>query len=135
MRHRLPARTSAQARRPCGVVYNLFSREDMPDLVCAVPEDRAVPAFLGDAWLYRGRIAEPSRALPGFDMRAAAAGVRLVGYYLLHNLAVRRVRTGEPRIGRRSDCGTRALPERPRAIGAARPQTSGRNGTGGVNTR
>lgn len=79
------ARTNRR-RLLAGVQYNLFSRCEMPEIICAVPEDRPLPTFIGSAWRYRGRLAESARALPGFDARAAAASVRLNGFYFLHDL-------------------------------------------------
>ena len=70
-------------RRPESLLsYNLFRREDKPDLYCAVPVDRAVPVFLrGDHWACVGRITEAA-ALPGFRGGLARSGVRLNGFYL-----------------------------------------------------
>jgi hypothetical protein len=75
------ARSSLRRREP-SPSYNLFQREDKPDLYCAVPEDRAVPTFLrGENWTFVGRITEAS-ALPGFRGDQARSGVRLNGFHL-----------------------------------------------------
>jgi hypothetical protein len=77
----VPAR-SALGRREVAPSYNLFRREDKPDLYCAVPEDRAVPTFLhGDHWAFVGRVTRAT-ALPGFQEKQARSGVRLNGFYL-----------------------------------------------------
>lgn len=63
--------------------YNLFRRRDGDDLVLAVPQHRAVPAFLTDeAWRFDRPVACAADAPPGFDPRAAVQGSRLQGYYL-----------------------------------------------------
>ena len=62
--------------------YNLFRREDKPDLYCAMPDDRPVPTFLhGNHWAFVGQITEAA-ALPGFRADVARSGVRLNGFYL-----------------------------------------------------
>ena len=73
----------AQERPPC--TYNLFSLHKKPDLYCAVPADRPVPRFITSPdWEFRG-IADES-ALGPFRSRAAAAGVRLNGFFLFFSL-------------------------------------------------
>ncbi len=63
--------------------YNLFCRKVEPDLFCAVPEDRPVPAFVdGGNWLYAGRINRPSEVVGWFSGSRARMGVRHVGFYL-----------------------------------------------------
>ena len=89
-------------RRPESLLsYNLFRREDKPDLYCAVPEDRAVPVFLrGDHWACVGRITEAA-ALPGFRGDLARSGVRLNGFYLFmahHTGSTRQVRSSAPEL-------------------------------------
>jgi len=62
--------------------YNLFRREDKPDLYCAVPQDQAVPSFLrGDHWAFVGTITKAA-TLPGFQEEQARSGIRLNGFYL-----------------------------------------------------
>lgn len=65
--------------------YNLF-RSTQPDgLVCAVPEERSVPAFLiAPQWQFSGRIDGQDAPL-GFDRQAAMTGVRFNGFYLFAN--------------------------------------------------
>ncbi len=63
--------------------YNLFRLADGADLVCAVPETRAVPDFVrGQRWKFGGRIEDSSAAPAGFDDKAAVTAVRFNGYYL-----------------------------------------------------
>ncbi len=76
------SRRSSLGQREPLPLYNLFQRENKPDLYCAVPEDRAVPAFLrGNDWAFVGRITEGA-ALPGFWEDCARSSVRLNGFYL-----------------------------------------------------
>ncbi len=63
--------------------YNLFRHRGRNGLVCAVPEERHVPAFLeSPGWLYSGRIGASAETPLGFDAKAADAGVRFNGFYL-----------------------------------------------------
>lgn len=63
--------------------YNLFRLKDQEDLLCAVPETRAVPAFVsGGRWTFGGKLEDLHAAPLGFDGKAAAAAVRFNGYYL-----------------------------------------------------
>ena len=65
------------------LAYNLFRRRLMPDLCCAVPEDRPVPAFLeGTTWEYAGTLHQNNLPPPGFDPTAAELGVQLNGFHL-----------------------------------------------------
>jgi hypothetical protein len=68
--------------------YNLFRTRAGECLICAVPEGRAVPAFLtGRRWSYKGRL-DSARTTPlGFDARAARTGVRFNGFYLFADFA------------------------------------------------
>ncbi len=62
--------------------YNLFRNMQQDGLVCAVPEERSVPAFVvGPQWQFGGRLDGQEMPL-GFDRRAAMAGVRFNGFYL-----------------------------------------------------
>jgi PAS domain-containing protein len=63
--------------------YNLFRNKQRPEIICAIPEDRPIPSFLGsEQWVYEGSL-HPQDARPsGFDDRAASAGVRFNGFYL-----------------------------------------------------
>lgn len=63
--------------------YNLFRRRSEPETLCAVPEDRVVPAFLsGGDWEFGGKTAVGS--MRDFDLQAARASVRFNGFYLYH---------------------------------------------------
>jgi hypothetical protein len=63
--------------------YNLFRHKAECGVYCAVPEDRAVPAFLSaSAWEFTGKV-DNAGALPsGFDEKVASAGVRFNGFYV-----------------------------------------------------
>ena len=64
------------------IVFNLFKRRRAPDLYCAVPEDAAVPAFIGaERWEFDGR-ADRAKTPPGFNARAARTASRLNGFYM-----------------------------------------------------
>jgi hypothetical protein len=74
--------TPSLRRREPSPTYNLFRREEKPDLYCAVPEDRVVPTFLQrENWTFVGKITEGA-ALPGFWADCARSSVRLNGFYL-----------------------------------------------------
>ena len=63
--------------------FNLFRHKLKADLVCAVPEDYPVPAFLdASAWAFAGKVSEPTTIPLGFRSKAAKAGVRFNGFYL-----------------------------------------------------
>ncbi|TGE00289.1 hypothetical protein [Methylobacterium nonmethylotrophicum] len=67
--------------------YNLFRRRAEPELVCAVPNDFPVPAFItGEAWSYAGSISAPSEAPPGFSAAVAEHGAETCGFHLFHQL-------------------------------------------------
>ncbi|GJE04252.1 hypothetical protein [Methylobacterium isbiliense] len=66
--------------------YNLFCRKDLDGLVCAVPEDYAVPAFVtGARWVFGGKVDGGARRPLGFDGAAAATAVRFNGFYLFQS--------------------------------------------------
>ena len=66
--------------------YDLFRHRDKQDLVCAVPEDRAVPGFITEeTWHFDGTVTEPAAAPMGFNVSAAAADVRFNGFYLFQS--------------------------------------------------
>ena len=68
--------------------YNLFRRRDKQELVCAVPEDCAVPGFIAQkAWDFDHKVTEPASAPMGFDASAATDSVRFNGFYLFQNLS------------------------------------------------
>ena len=63
--------------------YNLFRHRRKQELVCAVPEDCAVPGFIaGEAWNFDRKLTEPATAPTGFDTSAATTAIRLNGFYL-----------------------------------------------------
>jgi hypothetical protein len=64
--------------------FNLFRSKGSNALICAVPEERSVPAFLtARSWEFGGRVdGRRDEVLLGFDTRAAAAAVRFNGFYL-----------------------------------------------------
>ena len=66
--------------------YNLFRYRDNQDLICAVPEDHAVPRFIaGRTWGFDRKLTEAATAPTGFNTRAATNGVRLNGFYLFQS--------------------------------------------------
>jgi hypothetical protein len=74
----------ASARSPArDCTYNLFRNRQRPELLCAVPEDRPVPGFVvpGD-WRFERALRPSDMGPPGFEDRAAQAGVRFNGFYL-----------------------------------------------------
>lgn len=83
------ARSETRAAQGSGVVsatmhaYNLFRHKAEGDVYCAVPEDRAVPAFLNaSVWEFTGKV-DYAGALPsGFDAKVASTGVRFNGFYV-----------------------------------------------------
>lgn len=67
--------------------YNLFCLRTVGGLCCAVPEDHAVPSFVGGGrWTFGGKLDDPAQAPVGFDDRAAATGVRFNGFYLFETM-------------------------------------------------
>ena len=63
--------------------YNLFRLKGQEELLCAVPETRAVPSFVGGGrWSFGGRFQDQSSPPLGFDRKAAATAIRFNGYYL-----------------------------------------------------
>ncbi|MFE1600956.1 hypothetical protein [Methylobacterium sp. ID0610] len=63
--------------------YNLFRLKDPNGLVCAVPEDYAVPSFVtGARWIFDGKLDGTVARPLGFDRAAAATAVRFNGFYL-----------------------------------------------------
>ncbi len=70
--------------------YNVFRCKGEDAVLCAVPEDCAVPCFVtGRAWCFDGRLDQPAAAPVGFDPSAARASVRLHGFYLFHAFKAR----------------------------------------------
>lgn len=63
--------------------YDLFRNRHEPELYCAVPENRAAPAFVqSDGWQVAGQIDEADPVPLGFDREAARTGSHLNGFYL-----------------------------------------------------
>jgi hypothetical protein len=63
--------------------YNLFCRRGRAELVCAVPEDRPVPAFITALnWEFGGKLENADRDPHAFNHEAAGASVRVNGFYL-----------------------------------------------------
>ena len=68
--------------------YNLFRNKQRPEIVCAVPEVRPVPHFIDlEQWTFEQPLRPLEAPPPGFDSKAAHAGVRFNGFYLFHALA------------------------------------------------
>ena len=64
-------------------IYNLFRNVERPELLCAVSEDRPVPAFVrGPQWEYGGRVDTLEADRLRFNRQAADASVRYNGFYL-----------------------------------------------------
>lgn len=67
--------------------YNLFRRKPTPDLYCAAPEDRPVPAFIdGATWEYVGTLRHNDAPPSGLERSAAVMGVQLNGFHLFHRV-------------------------------------------------
>ena len=67
--------------------YNLFRHREKQDLVCAVPEDCAVPGFIAEeTWDFDSKLTEPAAAPMGFNASAAAVSARYNGFYLFQSL-------------------------------------------------
>ncbi|GGE52479.1 hypothetical protein GCM10007276_31880 [Agaricicola taiwanensis] len=62
---------------------NLFCRADLPELVCAVPEDQPLPAFITTpAWGFVGRIAESKVHALSAHRPTTEPSTKLNGFYL-----------------------------------------------------
>jgi len=63
--------------------YNLFRRRDRAELICAVPEDTPVPAFIrGPPWELVGGVDDTGISSLTFNHEAAEVSVRYNGFYL-----------------------------------------------------
>lgn len=63
--------------------YNLFRSKGSDGILCAVPEDCAVPRFVTEhGWSFGGKVEAGGDGLTGFDERAASTAVRFNGFYL-----------------------------------------------------
>ena len=83
--HPRALRSAVPSTTPVGFrpAYNLFRSTRSAELLCAVPEDYPVPAFInGQGWAFAGKLAEPSAAPLGFEWTSAGAVVPLTGFYL-----------------------------------------------------
>jgi hypothetical protein len=68
--------------------YNLFRNKCLPEIVCAVPEDRPVPHFIdSEQWAFEQPLRSPEARPAGFDSNAARTGVRFNGFYLFYAFA------------------------------------------------
>jgi hypothetical protein len=81
---------SAQARPKEPVcAYNLFRNKQRPEILCAVLEDYPVPSFLGpEQWAFHQALRSADARQPGFNDKAAYAGVRFNDFYLFQATAV-----------------------------------------------
>lgn len=67
--------------------YNLFCSKASEGIVCAVPEDYAVPGFVTEqGWAFGGKLDDPHGRPSGFDGRAAETAVRFNGFYLFQSV-------------------------------------------------
>ena len=67
--------------------YNLFRRKNGPPLLCAVPEDMAVPRFVTDErWIFAGKVGAHEDGPAGFERWRADEGARLNGFFLFQAL-------------------------------------------------
>src|SRR5689334_13820160 len=67
--------------------YNLFRRKNGPPLLCAVPEDVAVPRFVTDEdWAFAAKIGAHEEGPAGFERSRADESTRLNGFYLFQAL-------------------------------------------------
>jgi hypothetical protein len=65
--------------------YNLFRSADDCTMICAVPQDRPVPAFIRNpAWIYDNSIWDTGVVPPGFSPQAAKTASELNGFYLFY---------------------------------------------------
>ena len=84
-------RTAGRANTGFELRYNLFRHKRIPDLHCAVPEDRPVPNFITTkSWGFAST--SNSAASREFDRTAAELGVRLNGFYLFQRPVASQVR-------------------------------------------
>jgi len=81
----------------CDCAYNLFRSKGLPEILCAVPEDRPVPGFIdATQWEFHRPLRCPDHRPLGFLESAARTGVRLNGFYLFYAVAPR-LRLSNPR--------------------------------------
>ena len=69
--------------------YNLFRSKRLPEIVCAVPEDRPVPDFIdAEGWEFQQPLRPADTRPLGFHESAAHTGVRFNGFYLFYAVAM-----------------------------------------------
>jgi hypothetical protein len=67
--------------------YNLFCSKASEGIVCAVPEEYAVPVFVTEqGWSFGGKV-DGLGGVDGFDSRAAETAVRFNGFYLYQSVS------------------------------------------------
>lgn len=67
--------------------YNLFCSKASEGIVCAVPEEYAVPGFVtAQGWSFGGKLEGRAARADGFDSRAAETAVRFNGFYLYQSV-------------------------------------------------
>jgi hypothetical protein len=67
--------------------YNLFRHKCLPDIICAIPEDRPAPHFIESGrWVFEHPLRPQEVRPPGFDNKAAGISVRFNGFYLFYAL-------------------------------------------------
>jgi PAS domain-containing protein len=110
IQQRAPARSNAS-----DCAYNLFRNKQRPEIICAVPEDRSIPSFVGPAqWAYEGSLGPQDARPAGFHDKAAFAGVRFNGFYLFQVTAAHgKAGPREQSLGSKAD----ALPEPETSLG------------------
>jgi hypothetical protein len=116
----------------CWLNYNLFRRPDVPDLYCAVPEDRVVPPFIGGGWEFTGRVNEGTAAALGFRRDWARSGVHLNGFYLFFSprAGIRRTLTSPLRACAEPEALARTAPDLHEVIVLRSEVRDGRLGAG-----
>jgi len=73
----------------CAVTYNLFRHRRDPAILCAVPNDKPVPAFIsGGAWLFERVIQAGGEPVDSFEPALAEIAGNMNGFYLF--LAIER---------------------------------------------
>jgi hypothetical protein len=70
------------------ITYNLFRHGTDPAIMCAVPNDKPVPAFItGPAWCFERTIPVDQEPADSFRPKLATTAVRFNGFYLYLALA------------------------------------------------
>jgi hypothetical protein len=90
------------------ITYNLFRSANDCTTICAVPQDRPVPAFIrSPAWIYDNSIWDTGVVPPGFSPHSAKSASELNGFYLFY--LCRRVVVPESRSTQRKRSNVAAL--------------------------